>query len=133
MIKTISKGNDDSEHNVNVSPEELAEKAIQELKEEGFDMVETPILSEDSEEETLDKEAMKSVVQGESPEEAFKRVSFKRINMVGKYLGLLENMAKQPNYSYTDKDVESMFGYIEEALRSCKRAYKSKEDKTFSW
>lgn len=133
MIKTINKGNDGSEHNVNVSPEELAEKAIQELKEEGFDMVETPILSEDSEEETLDKEAMKSVVQGESPEEAFKRVSFKRINMVGKYLGLLENMAKQPNYSYTDKDVESMFGYIEEALRSCKRAYKSKEDKTFSW
>lgn len=89
---------------------------------------------DEEEKDQMDKEAMKAVAENqESPEEAFKRVSLKRINKVGKYLGLLENMAKQPNYSYSDKDVETMFGYIEEALRSCKRAYKGKENSKFSW
>lgn len=47
-------------------------------------------------------------------EAKFKRIANKRIKQAIKYLRLLENMPKQPSYSYTTEDIEK----LREALSS---------------
>lgn len=82
----------------------------------------------------LDTEAIRAVIENqESPEEAFKRVSGKRINKVGKLLNLLGNMAGQSNYQYSQEDLKVMFGYLDEALSRCKMAYEDKGVQEFQW
>lgn len=89
---------------------------------------------EDTSKEDLDATAMESVLQNkETPEEAFKRVSVGRINKVVNYLNLIGNMAGQPNYEYSEKDINRMLDYMQEAMDKCRQCYQEKGVKEFKW
>lgn len=100
---------------------------------EDFKLDEQVSIADDELDEQAEEQECEVNEVNETPDAAFKRISSKRINQIGKYLGILENMAGQSYYSYSQEDLDKMFNYIDEAVASCKRAYRSKEEKTFSW
>lgn len=61
--------------------------------------------------------------QGENKRLAFKRLGTNRANRIIKDISLLGNLSNRHNYSYTEDDVKSMFGAIEEEIHLAKSRY----------
>ncbi len=61
--------------------------------------------------------------QGETKRLAFKRLANNRANRIIKSISLLGNLSNRHNYSYTEGDVKSMFGAIEEEVHLAKSRF----------
>ena len=72
----------------------------------------------------------------ESNRERFVRIAESRTQKIIDMIGLLGNCSNPYNYEYTSKDVEKMYGAIEEALKASKARYsepKKKDSKFKLW
>lgn len=54
---------------------------------------------------------------GETKRSAFKRLASSRANKIVKNLHLLGNLSNKRNYDYTESDIKSVFGSIDDELR----------------
>lgn len=61
----------------------------------------------------------------ETSRQRFIRLAESRVNKLIKTIRLLGNLSNKSNYSFTDNDVEKIFGAIEKELRQAKARYKT--------
>lgn len=71
--------------------------------------------------------------QKESKEEKFLRISKGRIDKIEEAISNLENLSDKYSYSYTDKQVDKMFNYLEERLKTAKGKFLSQNSGGFEW
>ena len=70
----------------------------------------------------------------ESKEEKFLRLSKGRINKIEEAIDNLENLSDRYSYTYTDKQVDKMFDYLEKRLQTAKDRFKNKKSSGgFEW
>lgn len=72
------------------------------------------------------------IIEKESGESAFKRVSERRVNNVIESIRILTNMASNSKYKYTKKEIDTMFASIEEAVKQSKMAFTHQFER-FEW
>ena len=65
----------------------------------------------------------------ESNRERFVRIAEARTQKIINMIDLLGNCSNPYNYEYSQKDVEKMFGAIEQALKTCKAKYSDSKRK----
>lgn len=65
----------------------------------------------------------------ETNRERFVRIAETRTQKIIDMLDLLGNCSNSYNYEYTNKDVEKMYGAIEEALKASKARYNGPKKK----
>ena len=68
----------------------------------------------------------------ESSEARFKRLASKRTNAVLEKIRVLGNCANRGIYSYSENDVNKMFGVIEKELKETNAKFQPKRSKSFS-
>ena len=70
----------------------------------------------------------------ESKEEKFLRLSKGRIDKIEEAIDNLENLSDRYSYTYTDKQVDKMFDYLEKRLQTAKDRFKNKKSSGgFEW
>lgn len=67
--------------------------------------------------------------KGENNRERFVRIAEARTQKIIDMIDLLGNCSNSYNYEYTSKDVEKMYGAIEEALKASKARYSEPKKK----
>lgn len=65
----------------------------------------------------------------ETNRERFVRIAEARTQKIINMIDLLGNCSNPYNYEYSQKDVEKMFGAIEQALKTCKAKYNDSQRK----
>lgn len=60
---------------------------------------------------------------GESKETAFKRLATNRANTAINYIRLLGNLSNTNNYNFSEQDIKTIFGAVEEELRNSKARF----------
>lgn len=60
---------------------------------------------------------------GESKRDAFLRISTSRVNRLVDDIRILSNLGDMSRYTYTEEDVNKMFGHIEEAVSKAKKQF----------
>lgn len=60
---------------------------------------------------------------GENKKVAFKRLANKRANRILKDIGLLGNLSNRNNYSYTEEEIRSIFGALEDEMHLAKSRF----------
>lgn len=65
----------------------------------------------------------KPKIEGESPEERFRRLGAARTNEVLSRLKILGNCANRQLYSYTEKDVEKIFSAIDRRVKEVRAKF----------
>ena len=68
----------------------------------------------------------------ESKEEKFLRISKGRIDKIEEAINNLENLSDRYSYSYTDKQVDKMFDYLEKLLKDAKGKFLN-QNNGFEW
>ena len=68
----------------------------------------------------------------ESPTERFRRLASKRTNTVLDKIRILGNCANRGMYSYTDEEVQKIFGIIEKELKDTRSKFTPKRARKFS-
>lgn len=61
----------------------------------------------------------------ETSKEKFVRLAESRVNSLIKTIRLLSNLSNRSNYSYTDKDVDKIFRFIEKELKDAKARFRT--------
>lgn len=72
------------------------------------------------------------VQEKETGEEAFKRVSEKRVNNVIESIRILTNMSGNSRYKYSKKDIDTIFCSIREALKQSEASFTHQFER-FEW
>ncbi len=67
----------------------------------------------------------------ETPEQRFKRLATARTNEILKRIRILGNCSNRQAYSYTEKDVEKIFGAIERQLKQVRSKFHFTRDDKF--
>lgn len=79
--------------------------------------------------------AEKPVRIGDEKKLNFRRLGTKRVNRLLRDLGLIGNLGNRSAYTFSDSDVEKMFGKIESALATTKArfapSYRDQDDFSF--
>ncbi|MFW5427444.1 MAG: hypothetical protein ACKE8G_01600 [Methylophagaceae bacterium] len=60
----------------------------------------------------------------ENNEDKFIRLAEKRVNNVIKSIRLIGNLSNRTNYSYSDKDIDSIFNALNKELKECQGRFK---------
>jgi hypothetical protein len=67
----------------------------------------------------------------ESAEDRFKRLAEKRTNAILKKLSILGNCSNRQVYSYSNEDIDRIFGVIERKVRETKARFKKPIEEEF--
>ena len=67
----------------------------------------------------------------ETPRERFLRVAGHRINKALQYIRMIEKMARQPHYKYTEVQIAAMLGALKQVVTETEKAFspQPKEEK----
>jgi hypothetical protein len=65
----------------------------------------------------------KRKIEGETPEERFRRLGAARTNEVLSRLKILGNCANRQLYSYTEKDIDKIFSVIDRRLKEVRAKF----------
>lgn len=75
---------------------------------------------------------LRATMTTESSAERFRRLASKRTNTVLEKIRILGNCANRGMYSYTDEEVQKIFGIIEKELKDTKSKFAPKRARKFS-
>lgn len=123
--KCVGKGNCDEFESKGNEAKTLSSQYIKSNnKKREFKMIENTSL--DIEEE--------NIIPNETQEDKFKRISYGRIKNVVDDLRKIASLSNKARYSYTDKEIEKMFTYLQRALDKTKDAFKQEDFmEEFKW
>ena len=65
------------------------------------------------------------MVAGETNAQRFERIAERRVNETLRSLRLLGNLADRRNYEYTDEQVSTMLGAVEQEYRALRARFRS--------
>jgi hypothetical protein len=88
---------------------------------------------EQSEPSEASKVSIPKGFENESKEERFKRVVSPRLMRAVKQIEGISKCSNKSLYDYTEEDVDTMFDYLEEAVRKARYSYDEKFMKDFIW